>query len=283
MAEHPDICQADPALGRVLGNNLLGNLERLHWKHINITENMTQEEACIFPFVESLTDQLYLTLKLLMKRHVFVYSPYEIIFSAKELMDVMHKATIEDRLATPLDIHSLALAAMTLLESTINPVFAGECWESLKKLDEILEYRHARSSSAREFDGILSTPGWDYKLRVFVEWRRSQAQTSHHNSADVAGAGAGAGATVAGPAPVGPNEQRSLQHLADLAVGAEDTVGANASPPPPENGMDSSPKPPNRHSPYDGMVVDYTFLTHRGYLSVLSGVAFPRHPRPSST
>src|SRR5699024_10590261 len=82
-------------------------------------------------------------------------------------------------------------------------------------------------------------------------------------------------------APMGPNEQRSLQHLADLAVGAEDSVAAsaNASTPPPALPSTENTTSPNLASaqPQQGrVVVDFTLLTKEGYLNVFSGLIYRR-------
>ena len=274
----------------MIGANLASSLERLSEVQ-DLRGYHAPEESSPDSFLESLQNQLYWTIRLLIKRHIFVYSPYEIIYSAEEVINELHKATMQSRLATPFDIHSLALASMTLLEATVLPEHANECWDSLNKLEEILDYRAKRFAGVPEFQDIFATPGWDNKIRIFLEWRRaksqeSQLQDSNNNLVKTTPSTTGA----AGAPPVlGPNEQRSLQHLADLAVGAEGSVAAsvnvNASSPPPvlpstESNMNAtSPNLASGSHPQQGrVVVDFTLLTKEGYLNVFSGLIY-RRPR----
>lgn len=247
-------------MGRVIGNNIQSSLERLNSNDDLMLELMSEEQIARHPYLESLQSQLYWNMKLLMKRHIFVFSPYEIIYCAQNLLDEIYKATMQNRLATPFDYHSLALATMTLLEASVIPEFAEECFESLKKLDDILDARSVRSSSAGEFEDIFGTPGWDRRFRLYLEWRRAKAQESQIQDATVHRRNSNAAP------PMGPSEQRSLQHLADLAVGAEGSV-TNASPPP-----DNATSPRLAPQAQSKVVVDFTYLTSKGYLNVLAGL-----------
>ncbi|THC98882.1 hypothetical protein EYZ11_001660 [Aspergillus tanneri] len=276
--EH-NVCQTNTGIGRMVGANLLASLERLAEVEDFRPPTSIPEESESQNFLESLQNQLYWTIRLLIKRHIFVYSPYEIIFSAEELINELHKASTQSRLITPFDIHSLALAAMTLLEATVLPEYANECWDALKKVEEILDHREKRSAEAAEFGDIFATPGWDSKIRVFLEWRRTKAQESQAQDPNLNKSGS------AGPPVMGPNEQRSLQHLADLAVGAEGSVAANSgSPPPPalastDNNLNAtSPNLGPVAQPHGRVVVDFTLLTKEGYLNVFSGLIY-RRPR----
>ncbi|KAJ6161206.1 hypothetical protein N7470_004602 [Penicillium chermesinum] len=223
--EH-NVCQTNTGLGRMVGANLVASLERLaEMEDIFNVQELPEHARSLF---ESLQSQLYWTVRLLIKRHVFVYSPYEIIYCAREVVSELHRATLQQRLATPFDLHSLALASMTLLEATVLPEHAEECWESLAKVEEILDSHAKLASESSEFGYIFGTPGWDNKIRVFLEWRRAKSQES-----ELQGAVSGekrAGSSV--PPLMGPNEQRSLQHLADLAVAADGSVNQNPSTPP---------------------------------------------------
>lgn len=274
----------------MIGANLASSLERLSEVQ-DLRGYHAPEESSPDSFLESLQNQLYWTIRLLIKRHIFVYSPYEIIYSAEEVINELHKATMQSRLATPFDIHSLALASMSLLEATVLPEHANECWDALNKLEEILDHRAKRFAGVPEFQDIFATPGWDSKIRIFLEWRRAKSQESQlqdSNNTLVKTTPSTTG--VAGAPPVlGPNEQRSLQHLADLAVGAEGSVAANvnvnASSPPPvlpstENSMNAtSPNLVSGSHPQQGrVVVDFTLLTKEGYLNVFSGLIY-RRPR----
>lgn len=276
----PDVCQTNTGLGRMVGANLVASLERLAdmediFKIHELPENTTTR-----PLFESLQAQLYWTVRLLIKRHVFVYSPYEIIYCAQEVINELHKANLQGRLATPFDLHSLALASMSLLEATVLPEHANECWDSLLKVEEILDRRSKRTASAGEFGNIFGTPSWDAKIRVFLEWRRIKSQESQLQES----IGAAAKRTGSQP-PMGPNEQRSLQHLADLAVGAEGSVSQNApSTPPPGLSGDHGEASPNlapqlaqSHGGNGRVIVDFTMLTREGYLNVFSGLIYRRN------
>jgi hypothetical protein len=234
------------------------------------------ENSSTRPLYESLQAQLYWTVRLLIKRHVFVYSPYEIIFCAQEVINEMHKSTMQSRLPSPFDLHSLALASMTLLEATVLPEHASECWSTLEKVEEILDRRSKRAAEGSEFDNIFATPEWDSKIRIFLEWRRIKSQESQLQEADL---------DAKPQQPVmGPNEQRSLQHLADLAVGAEGSVGQNAqSTPPPglvseqgEADQNLAPQLTQSQGGSGRVVVDFTMLTKEGYLNVFSGLIYRR-------
>lgn len=270
----PNICQTNTGLGRVVGANLVASLERLAEIERARKFRETPEEATAHNFLDNLEAQLYWTIRLLVKRHLFVYSPYEIIYCAEELINEMHKATPQPRLPSPFDLHSLALASMTLLEATVLPEYASGCWTSLKKVEEILDRRAKHTAEEGEFDNIFGASGWDAKIRAFLEWRQSNSKIQEE--ADTKNA--------LQPPVMGPNEQRSLQHLADLAVGAEGSVSANASSPPPalstENmaGASSgfsatSPSAPPPTQAHGRIFVDFTALTKEGYLNVFAGLA----------
>lgn len=280
----PNVCQTNTGLGRMVGANLVASLERLSDMEDIFKIHELPENSTARPLFESLQSQLYWTVRLLIKRHVFVYSPYEIIYCAQEVINELHKATHQNRLQTPFDLHSLALASMTLLEATVLPEYANECWDSLQKVEEILDRRSKRAASAAEFENIFGTPSWDAKIRVFLEWRRiksqeSQLQESIGAITKVSGQGSGS------QPPMGPNEQRSLQHLADLAVGAEGSVAQNApSTPPPglsaEHGEGSPNLAPQLMQSQSGLgrvIVDFTMLTREGYLNVFSGLIYRRN------
>jgi hypothetical protein len=273
-----NICQTNSGLGRIIGSNLVASLERLANMEDIFQIHELPENSTTRPLYESLQAQLYWTVRLLIKRHVFVYSPYEIIFCAQEIINEMHKSTMQSRLPSPFDLHSLALASMTLLEATVLPEHANECWATLEKLEEILDRRSKRGAEEAEFENIFGTPEWDSKIRIFLEWRRIKSQESQLQEAET-------GATAKSQQPVmGPNEQRSLQHLADLAVGAEGSVGQNApSTPPPglsnehnESESNLAPQLAQAQSGTGRVVVDFTMLTKEGYLNVFSGLIYRR-------
>ncbi|KAJ5671833.1 hypothetical protein N7507_000960 [Penicillium longicatenatum] len=276
--EH-NICQTNTGLGRMVGANLVASLERLSEMEDVFKVHELPENTTTRTLFESLQSQLYWTVRLLIKRHVFVYSPYEIIYCAQEVVNELYKATLQARLPTPFDLHSLALASMTLLEATVLPEHANDCWASLDRVEEILDHRDSRTNEIGEFSNILGTPGWDAKIRVFLEWRKAKSQESQlHESVGKVGSGIA-------PPVMGPNEQRSLQHLADLAVGAEDSVGQSSATPPPglgEQGDTSpnlAPQLAQSHGGTGRTVVDFTMLTKEGYLNVFSGLIYNKRSR----
>ncbi|OOF99068.1 hypothetical protein ASPCADRAFT_204731 [Aspergillus carbonarius ITEM 5010] len=273
-AQEHNVCQTNTGLGRMIAANLVASLERLSEIGDFRKPHEHAEDGTPYGFFDSLQNQLYWTIRLLIKRHIFVYSPYEIVYAAEEVINELHKASMQSRLSTPFDLHSLALASMTLLEATVLPEHANQCWEALKKVEEILDYRSKRTAESGEFGDIFGTPGWDAKIRVFLEWRRTKAQENQLQDPNLGKSGSAA------PPVMGPNEQRSLQHLADLAVGAEGQVAATASSPPPamssgEHNMNAT-SPNLAPQPQGHMVVDFTLLTKEGYLNVFSGLIYRR-------
>ncbi|GAQ42157.1 glucose-responsive transcription factor [Aspergillus tubingensis] len=274
VAQEHNVCQTNTGLGRLVGANMVAGLERLAEVADFRKPHENPDDGTSYGFFQSLQNQLYWTSRLLIKRHIFVHSPYEIIYAAEEVMNELHKASMQSRLATPFDLHSLALASMTLLEATVLPEYSNQCWEALKKLEEILDYRSKRSAESGEYGDIFGTPGWDSKIRVFLEWRRTKAQETQLHDPSLGKSGSAA------PPVMGPNEQRSLQHLADLAVGAEGQVAANASSPPPaisEHNLNAtSPNMASAAQPHGHVVVDFTLLTKEGYLNVFSGLIYRR-------
>lgn len=259
----PNVCQASTGMGRLMAANLVASLERLSdvERFRKFQEN--PDDAVAHSFLDSLEPQLYWTIRLLVKRHIFVYSPYEVISCAQDVVNEMHKAYSSTRQATPFDLHSLVLASMTLLEATVLPEYANECWESVKKIEDILDRREKQTADASEFNSIFATPGWDARIRAFVDWRRAKALDF-------------VGESVGGvPQGVGLSEQRSLQHLADLAVGAEGPVATGASSSPPAENVNAlSPKLAPLLQSQGRIVVDFTMLTKEGYLNVLAGLAY---------
>ncbi|KAL4804532.1 hypothetical protein BDV18DRAFT_162292 [Aspergillus unguis] len=274
-AAEPNICQSNSGIGRVISANLAAALERLSGIDDFRGAFVSQENGS-HCFIESVQNQLYWTTRLLIKRHIFVYSPYEIIFSAEEVINELHKAALQSRQSTPFDIHSLALASMTLLEASVLPEYANQCWAALRLVEDILDYREKRASESSEFGELFHTGTWDAKIRLFLEWRRTKSQETQLHDPNI-------GKLDSAPPVVGPNEQRSLQHLADLAVGAEGSVAANASPPPPSaipsaENHNMTATSPNLASaqPQGRVVVDFTLLTKEGYLNVFAGLIYRR-------
>lgn len=151
----------------------------------------------------------------------------------------MHKDVLTTRIPSPIDIYSLALAVITLLEASKLPLGADFCWKILGDVEQILDRRAQATASAGEFEDLFSTPQWDQQLRAWIGTERSnQSQQQSNENTNAGDADQGQNPTHSSvnngntthsntsssqPPLVGPNEQRSLQHLADLAVGAEGT------------------------------------------------------------
>ncbi|OJJ45461.1 hypothetical protein ASPZODRAFT_134114 [Penicilliopsis zonata CBS 506.65] len=284
----PNVCQSNTGMARMVAANLKASLERLADIERFRKPHEVPDDASAPFSLDYLEPQMYWTIRLLIKRHIYVYSPYEVFHAAVELVLEMHKqTTVGTRLVSPFDLHSLALATMTLLEASVIPELTSECWEYIKRVEEILDRRASKSAEPGEFQGIFTTPLWDEKLRVFIDWRRSKSQESQlQDPALSKGNASGSSA----PPIVGPSEQRSLQHLADLAVGAEGSVtaaagGGPSTPPPADNmAMDTSDLNATT-SPHISsvmphilgrVVVDFTVLTHEGYLNVFAGLVYRR-------
>jgi hypothetical protein len=249
---------ADPGMKRLFKAILVSQLNRL----LDVERMHTESDEANVPagYLEALGPQVYWTLNLLMTRHLYVFSPYEVLHSAEAVVKEMHK-DVPNRLSSPIDLHSLVLATLTLLEGTQLPPFSNFCWEVLAQVEEILNRREKATAEASEFENLFATPGWDSCLRAWIEDRRPHDQT---NAATNANANATSGS--AAPAPlVGPNEQRSLQHLADLAVGAEGTAAAGASSPSAAPGGDGAGGATTQLQAY----VDFTLGLKRGYLRII--------------
>lgn len=291
-----NVCQTNTGLGRVVAANLVASLERLSdIERQHKPDGYSDELQRTLRHVQ---DQMYWTIRLVITRHVFVYSPFEIIYCAKELVDTLHRASDKGDF-NPFDLHSLALALMTLEEASSMPEYTNECHEYIGKIERILIERENAYMEGSEMSGIMATPSWDALYRAVIDWRRGQVEDSSSLHKTSGGASTGAGPDTAPPV-LGPNEQRSLQHLADLAVGAEGSVsaaaaaaaaGASSSPPPPPPAVSStdttsahpttaaaaasgtsaaSPNLAPHRQPQERVVIDFTMLTSEGYLNVFA-------------
>jgi hypothetical protein len=231
-------------------------------------------------FLKGLGPQVYWTVNLILSRELYVTSPYEVLHAAEAVVKEMHKDVAAPRLPSPIDLHSLSLATLSLLEGSQMPLYSGFCWEVLGKIEQILDLRESATSQAGEFENIFATPHWDRLIRSWIEKKRSL-----QNDGEPGGAG---GQTSAVPNPsnapppiLGPNEQRSLQHLADLAVGAEGVAAAAASPssPPPSGANMNFDAGPGAGSGSGSLstFVDFTLALKKGYLRVISRGPTFRH------
>uniref|UniRef100_A0A093VKX8 Glucose transport transcription regulator RGT1 n=1 Tax=Talaromyces marneffei PM1 TaxID=1077442 RepID=A0A093VKX8_TALMA len=212
-------------------------------------QRLANTDATILPtgYLEALGPQIYWTVNLYITRFLYVFAPYEVIHSAEALVKEMHKDVLTTRIPSPIDIYSLALAVITLLEASKLPLCAEFCWKILGDVEQILDRRAQATATAGEFEDLFSTPQWDQQLRAWIaaekpsqaqqqtensnaedaDQQQNQNQSAANNAASAANNNANntssSSSSSSQPPLVGPNEQRSLQHLADLAVGAEGT------------------------------------------------------------
>jgi hypothetical protein len=210
-------------------------------------QRLANTDATILPagYLEALGPQVYWTVNLYITRFLYVFAPYEVIHSAEALVKEMHKDVLTTRIPSPIDIYSLSLAVITLLEASKLPLCAEFCWKILGDVEQILDRRAQATATAGEFEDLFSTPQWDQQLRAWIaaeksdkpqqqnnenpdtentDQQQNQNQSSTNNATSSTNSNAITNNTSSSQPPlVGPNEQRSLQHLADLAVGAEGT------------------------------------------------------------
>ncbi|KKA25793.1 C6 finger domain protein [Rasamsonia emersonii CBS 393.64] len=307
---------ANPGIKRLFKAVLISQLNRA----LDVERAHTESDEANVPegYLQALGPQVYWTLNLLMSRHLYVFTPYEVLHSAEAVVKEMHK-DVSNRLSSPIDMHSLVLATLTLLEGSQLPLFSSFCWEVLAKVEEILDRREKATAEAGEFENLFATPAWDSCLRSWIADKRPHDQTgasqistananadananantnvntntntntnanantntnanANTNANTNANANANANSGSSAPPPiVGPNEQRSLQHLADLAVGAEGAAAANASSPPATTaGGEGSAAGGTTASAIASLqsqlqaYVDFSLAIKRGYLKVIA-------------
>jgi hypothetical protein len=221
-------------------------------------QRLANTDATILPagYLEALGPQVYWTVNLYITRFLYVFAPYEVIHSAEALVKELHKDVLTTRIPSPIDIYSLSLAVITLLEASKLPLCAEFCWKILGDVEQILDRRAQVTATAGEFEDLFSTPQWDQQLRAWIaaerthqlqqqnnenpivedaDQQQNQDQSTTHNATNANNNG-----STSQPPLVGPNEQRSLQHLADLAVGAEGTSTNDDGSAPPAPGTTGS-------------------------------------------
>lgn len=202
-------------------------------------QRLANTDATLLPagYIEALGPQVYWTVNLYITRFLYVFAPYEVIHSAEALVKEMHKDVLTTRILSPIDIYSLSLAVITLLEASKLPHCAEFCWKILGDVEQILDRRAQATANAGEFEDIFSTPQWDQQLRAWIAAEKSghslnkentsteeTENQSSTNNINPATNNANNNTVSSSQPPLGLNEQRSLQHLADLAVGAEGTA-----------------------------------------------------------
>jgi hypothetical protein len=305
----PDVLSVNPRFKKMSRSLLFHMLKSV----LSVEQRLDAVDRMTTPpgYMEALGPQVYWTINLFITRPLYVFAPYEVIHSAEALVKELHK-DVPTRLPSPIDIYSLALATLTLLEASKIPLCAEFCWELLANIEQVLDRRAQNSALAGEFEDLFSTPQWDRQLRLWIEAEKPQhgdatgqnssSANNHNNNTTTtnnATTTASANNSTTHQAPlVGPNEQRSLQHLADLAVGGGGGAGAGGGPssPPSPSGkfnIDASAEGlPTTSSAADlgashgvgvggangqNGLVDFSLALRRGFMNVLSLPPVPRH------
>ncbi|EGC49250.1 C6 finger domain-containing protein [Histoplasma capsulatum var. duboisii H88] len=291
---------------RALKRNMYGQLSRIRdVEQLHLDDNTDNMNAAR---MEELSPLMFWFITLLLKRHLFTYTPSEILYPAEVIIDLLHKQsqaqTSETAAATtqiltthstPFHLHFFSLAVLTLLEITDLPDLANDAWESLEKALQIISHREKYSATAGEFENLFSTPRWDACIHGFIQAKlaKGRPQQSGPQVGATSDSGGAAGPGSAAPPIVGPTEQRSLQHLADLAVGAGSAGGSGNAPSPPGTSAGNGPgeekeantrtaagpsemadglqqQPSSVEPQRPAVFIDFTRLTKKGYLNVLA-------------
>lgn len=287
LQDADDFARSQKGVSRSLRRNMYGQLNR-----IGDVERLQLEgdSGVNNIFLENLSPLIHWFITLLLKRHLYTHTPSEILESAEALVDVLHNQSYSSPpFSSPFHLHAQALAAMTLLEITDIPDLATDAWECLEKLLQLLEHRDQCARRPGELENVFATPEWNATIRSWVEIKLTKIRNNPQGALQLKQQGQNGTASNMDPAVansglpiVGPTEQRSLEHLADLAVGAGGGA-ANASSPPPGSGVNAtgeekdaggagSGEAPSGTSPKQQprVTIDFTRLTRRGYLNVFA-------------
>lgn len=277
-------------VSRALKRNMYGQLNRIKdVEHLRLDGAGDNGSVAV---LDGLSPLMFWSITLLLKRHLFTYTPSEILYPAEVIIDLLHKQT-ESPVPTssPFHHHFLAIAVITLLEITDLPELARDAWKSLEKALQVFTLRDKHSETAGEFENVFATQSWNASFLAFIEAKLNDHRANQQEPQPAAGTSSSGGGTA--PPLVGPTEQRSLQHLADLAVGAGGGPGNAASPPPAsaDNAPGEEKDPassatagvaeglpvwPNEQAKQQQQqqrtTIDFTRLTRKGYLNVFAGL-----------
>ncbi|KMU83717.1 hypothetical protein CIHG_01500 [Coccidioides immitis H538.4] len=258
-------CGLSRALKRVLTGQLtrIRDIERL---------DLANTDPSIVNTLENFSPLIYWSIHLLLKRHLYVYVPAELIYPSQVIVEIMKKqAENSTPISSPFHFHFLALAVITLLELTDIPELVSDVQEILEKALGVISLREKHAATAGEFEKIFATQNWENTIQLFIEARMNQLRQRAENQQ-----------STGSHLPLGATEQRSLQHLADMAVGAGGKPGLAGSPPatsagniPPENkegSLSTAPALEEQKADYP-VFIDFTELTKKGYLNVLAGIS----------
>ncbi|KAI1970641.1 Glucose-responsive transcription factor [Ophidiomyces ophidiicola] len=252
------------AFKRVLTGQLnrLRDIERLDFANI---------DPSTVNALENISPLVYWSIHLLLKRHLYIYTPAELLYPSQVIIEIMNKQTEDSTsISSPFHFHFLALAVITLLELMDIPELANDAQVILEKAVALISLREKHAATAGEFEKIFATQNWENTIQLFIETRIGQYRQGR------IGTHQGPGANQ----PLGATEQRSLQHLADLAVGAGKP--GNAGSRPTSTGDVSTDKreatsnaAPCLEDPKEDFpaFIDFSELTKKGYLNVLAGIA----------
>lgn len=253
---------------RALKRVLTGQLTR-----IRDIENLdlSQTDPAVVSTLESFSPLVYWSIQLLIKRHIYIYVPAELIYPSQVIIEIMKKqAENPTPISSPFHFQFLALAVITLLELMDIPELVSDVQEILEKALIVISLREKHAATAGEFEKVFATQNWENTLRLFIEARINQVRQGRAGNGQFPGTNT---------QPLDATEQRSLQHLADLAVGAGGKSGNAASPPTTSagNGVPENKEPattgleePKEDYP---LFIDFTELTKKGYLNVLAGIS----------
>ncbi|PGH14256.1 hypothetical protein AJ80_05996 [Polytolypa hystricis UAMH7299] len=290
---------------RALKRNMHGQLNRI--KDVEYLNLDGIGDPVSVAQIESFSPLMFWFITLLLKRHLYTYTPSEILYPAEVIINILHKQSESETPSprSPFHMHFLALAIITLLEITDIPELASEAWEALDKALQTLSQREKNATLATEFEKIFTTRSWDAAFHAAIEAKLTKFRSAPEQQGAQTGVGV-SGSTSGGNAPpvVGPTEQRSLQHLADLAVGAGGGALASSPPttsagnPPVAEDKDAASAAAGASGATTGaatavgisdglaawgttepktqqprLFVDFTRLTSKGYLNVFAGNA----------
>jgi hypothetical protein len=247
--------------GRALKRTMFGQLNRV--RDVEALSHDTAGDPATASSIEAFSPLMFWFITLMLKRQLFTHFPSEIVYPAEAMLDLLQKQSeLPNTVCSPFHHHFLALAVVTLLEATDVPEVSNDAWAALDKALHIVNEREKYAEADGEFEKIFVTQSWESCIRRFIVAKLTKARSGQPSQT---------GATGTQPL-VGPSEQRSLQHLADLAVGAGgNTGGAGSSPPPTSAGDKESDLLPVPDKQQRSGHIDFSLLTKKGYLNILAG------------
>ena len=259
-------------------------------RFMGIFPTQTADQASGNPNFDTV-NLLWWHLLLMLKRHLYIMHPSEILIPAKVMVDMLKHQTSSG----PFHIHFYALNAITFLELTDIPEFETDAWNGISDLLSALDRRRSvptvpssRPQSPKTTNGKVAgessssgpvylhanaTPGWDEAIRALISRKQRKGSQlprrgSAHESNQVKSPGAHANSTspITANAPT-TEAGRSLQQLADLA---EKVGGGDAGQDVPAAGAGLSGGTDGKAATGEPVVIDFSLLTRHGYFSALA-------------